>query len=196
MHSYAELIGFIAGTLGIFIGWPQARKVHAEGHGRGVSLSSWAILFIVTTSWSIYGIRLESPSIVISNVAASIINFWVVLALVSNAKKVILQALFAIAALAAFLLLAPEVVVSLFLISLMFGQVPQVYASFHNARLGRSSAVSFSSLYIRAISLAGWELFGIITHAGVIQLTSAMGLTFTFTIYACELVAKSRLVNS
>lgn len=192
MNSYAEIIGFIAGTLGVFIGWPQARKVHAEGHGRGVSLSSWAVLFVVTTSWSIYGIRLASPSIVISNFAASVINFWVVLALVSNKSRAIAKALIAIAGLATFLLLAPETVVSTFLAVLMLGQVPQIYASFHNVRLARSSAVSFNSLYIRALSLALWEYFGIITHSGVIQLTSGTGLTMTVLIYLLEIFAKRR----
>ena len=34
----AEVVGFIAGGIGIFFGLPQALRVRKLGHGRGVSL--------------------------------------------------------------------------------------------------------------------------------------------------------------
>jgi uncharacterized protein with PQ loop repeat len=37
----AEVVGFIAGALGMFFGLPQALRVRRLGHGRGVSLISW-----------------------------------------------------------------------------------------------------------------------------------------------------------
>ena len=41
----AELVGFIAGALGMFFGLPQALRVRRLGHGRGVSLISWSLHF-------------------------------------------------------------------------------------------------------------------------------------------------------
>ena len=51
----AEVVGFIAGGIGIFFGLPQALRVRKLGHGRGVSLISWTLQFAVAASWATYG---------------------------------------------------------------------------------------------------------------------------------------------
>jgi len=48
----AEVVGFIAGGIGIFFGLPQALRVRKLGHGRGVSLISWTLQFAVAASWA------------------------------------------------------------------------------------------------------------------------------------------------
>ena len=78
MFSY-ELVGFIAGSLGIFFGVPQALRVRRLGHGRGVSLFSWLLQFGVATSWAAYGFDVDSRSLLIMNIGAGVINASVII---------------------------------------------------------------------------------------------------------------------
>ena len=42
--SPVELLGFLAGGIGMFYGLPQARSIRAAGHGDGVSLAGWVLM--------------------------------------------------------------------------------------------------------------------------------------------------------
>ena len=83
----AELLGFIAGGLGMFFGLPQALRVRKLGHGRGVSLISWMLQFGVATSWAAYGFDIDSPSVLLTNVGAGLVNASVIFAIIRNNVK-------------------------------------------------------------------------------------------------------------
>lgn len=83
----AEVVGFIAGGIGIFFGLPQALRVRKLGHGRGVSLISWTLQFAVAASWATYGFDSESPSILFTNLVALLVNASVIMAILRNNVK-------------------------------------------------------------------------------------------------------------
>lgn len=65
-----ETIGIIAGTLGVMAWLPQLREVWIEGLHEGISLPTFWLISTALVLWLIYGILIESISIIIANVAA------------------------------------------------------------------------------------------------------------------------------
>ena len=65
-----EVIGFMAGFLGIIAWVPQVKTVWIEKKHEGVSLPTFAVVALALMLWMTYGIIDGSPSIIFSNVAA------------------------------------------------------------------------------------------------------------------------------
>lgn len=67
-----EIIGFMAGFLGIVAWVPQVKTVWIEKKHEGVSLPTFAVVALALALWMTYGIIDGSPSIIFSNAAALI----------------------------------------------------------------------------------------------------------------------------
>ena len=65
-----ESIGIIAGTLGVMAWLPQLREVWIEGLHEGISLPTFWFVSTALVLWLIYGILIQSISIIVANVAA------------------------------------------------------------------------------------------------------------------------------
>ena len=65
-----ESIGIIAGTLGVMAWLPQLREVWIEGLHEGISLPTFWVVSTALVLWLIYGILIQSISIIVANVAA------------------------------------------------------------------------------------------------------------------------------
>ena len=65
-----ELIGILAGTLGVLAWIPQLRDVWFKGLHEGISLPTFWLVSTALVLWLIYGIMIESITIIIANVAA------------------------------------------------------------------------------------------------------------------------------
>ena len=65
-----ESIGIIAGTLGVIAWLPQLREVWIEGLHEGISLPTFWLVSTALVLWLIYGILIQSISIIIANIAA------------------------------------------------------------------------------------------------------------------------------
>ena len=65
-----ESIGIIAGTLGVMAWLPQLREVWIEGLHEGISLPTFWLVSTALVLWLIYGILIQSISIIVANVAA------------------------------------------------------------------------------------------------------------------------------
>lgn len=65
-----ESIGIIAGTLGVIAWLPQLREVWIEGLHEGISLPTFWLVSTALVLWLIYGILIQSISIIVANVAA------------------------------------------------------------------------------------------------------------------------------
>ncbi len=185
-----EWLGFLGGGIGIFFGLPQVRQVRAVGHGQGVSLLTWIMLFAGAASWAGYGIRIGSISVTVTNVAAAVINGCVVVTVHGRGRKPLLWLAALTVGLLVFVLTTPGPLVSTLLVMLMFGQVPQVYQSSRNVREQLPSAVSLTALRISLLSLLCWEVYALVAHSGVILVTTTMGLVMNLTIIALEMRAQ------
>ena len=73
---HPEYIGFIAATLTTSAFLPQAFKIWKSKTADGLSLSMYLVMGTGTLSWLVYGLLIESPSVIVANcISFSIILF-------------------------------------------------------------------------------------------------------------------------
>lgn len=188
----AEVVGFIAGAIGIFFGLPQALRVRKLGHGRGVSLISWTLQFAVAASWATYGFDSKSPSILFTNLVALLVNASVIMAILRNNLKSISLLIIYAAIWATLILLLPSAAVSTMLVALNFAQSPQVVKSFHNIRVGKDSAVSITALSVSCLSILIWILYGFMADDSLIKVSALVALSINLSIIVLELIGKRK----
>lgn len=188
----AEVVGFVAGALGMFFGLPQALRVRRLGHGRGVSLISWLLQFGVATSWATYGFDVKSPSVLLTNVGAGIVNATVIWAIIQNRLKSIVILTTYVAVLATLVLVLPSVLVSALLIALVFAQSPQVYKSYKNIEGGKDSAVSVMALSVSSFSIFLWFIYAIMIEDTLIKVSTTISFSTNVAIIVLELIGKRR----
>ena len=71
-----EYIGFFAATLTTSAFLPQAFKIWKSKKADGLSLTMYLVMGTGTLSWLVYGLFIESPSIIVANsISVSIIVF-------------------------------------------------------------------------------------------------------------------------
>lgn len=188
----AEVVGFIAGALGMFFGLPQALRVRRLGHGRGVSLISWLLQFGVATSWATYGFDVKSPSVLLTNLGAGIVNASVIWAIIQNRWKSIAILTSYVALLATLVLVLPSTLVSALLIALVFAQTPQVYKSYKNIRYGKDSAVSIVALSVSSFSIFLWFIYAAMIDDNLIKVSTIISFTTNVAIIALEIIGKRK----
>ena len=188
----AEVVGFIAGALGMFFGLPQALRVRRLGHGRGVSLISWLLQFGVATSWATYGFDVKSPSVFLTNLGAGIVNASVIWAIIQNRWKSIAILTSYVALLATLVLVLPSTLVSALLIALVFAQTPQVYKSYKNIRYGKDSAVSIVALSVSSFSIFLWFIYAAMIDDTLIKVSTIISFTTNVAIIALEIIGKRK----
>jgi uncharacterized protein with PQ loop repeat len=188
----AEALGFIAGGLGMFFGLPQALRVRKLGHGRGVSLISWMLQFGVATSWAAYGFDIDSPSVLLTNVGAGLVNASVIFAIIRNNVKTLVILSGYAAGLSALILNLPSAIVSALLIALVFAQSPQIVKSFKNLAIGAESAVSVSALSVSSVSILLWFVYAVLADVPLILLSTTIAVSINISIIVLELIGKRR----
>ncbi|MAV59914.1 MAG: hypothetical protein CND89_01195 [Marine Group II euryarchaeote MED-G38] len=78
MTLAVELIGLLAGFLGVIAWIPQIREVWIEKSHQGISLPTFFLVASALILWLIYGILIMSYSIIIANIAALICILMVI----------------------------------------------------------------------------------------------------------------------
>ncbi len=73
-----DRVTFIAGVVGPFTVLPQIYSIFSTHNAAGVSLTTWALIFIVTFPWILYGIAHRDKSIIVSFMLWEIANLMVV----------------------------------------------------------------------------------------------------------------------
>ena len=73
-----EIIGIIAGVLGIIAWFPQLKKIWIEKSAEGISLLAFLMILLALTLWFIYGYMINSPALMISNGATWILICFVI----------------------------------------------------------------------------------------------------------------------
>ena len=82
-----EVIGFMAGFLGIVAWLPQVKTVWVEKKHEGVSLPTFGVVALALALWMTYGIIDGSPSIIFSNAAALLMILTVFVGVVKLRSK-------------------------------------------------------------------------------------------------------------
>ena len=188
--SPVELLGFLAGGIGMFYGLPQARSIRAAGHGDGVSLAGWVLMFAVSASWMSYGVSIGAPSVIFTNTFAGIVNASVVIALVGHERRPLLWLPAFAAGILVFVLVMPDFVVSAVLIALVFAQAPQILESYRSVRDGRDTVVSLNAMLVSILSLLCWGGYAILSERHLMIWTTSLALAVNLSITVLELLAR------
>jgi uncharacterized protein with PQ loop repeat len=77
--TFLDKLTFIVGVIGPFTVLPQIYTIFSTHSAAGVSLATWALIFIVTFPWILYGIAHKEKSIVVSFILWEIVNLAVVI---------------------------------------------------------------------------------------------------------------------
>jgi uncharacterized protein with PQ loop repeat len=70
----------VVGVLGPISLFPQVLKIWTDRNAENISLISWVMLSVISTLWTIYGIRHRSSALIVTNVLFTILNLLVVAA--------------------------------------------------------------------------------------------------------------------
>jgi len=86
-EAWIEAIGLLAGILGIIAWIPQIREVWINKRHDGISLATFSVVTIALGLWLIYGILIESISMIIANIMTLSVIFAVILGVVRLRKQ-------------------------------------------------------------------------------------------------------------
>jgi MtN3 and saliva related transmembrane protein len=76
---FLDKMTFIVGVIGPFTVLPQIYTIFSTHSANGVSLATWALIFIVTFPWILYGIAHKEKSIIVSFILWEAVNLAVVI---------------------------------------------------------------------------------------------------------------------
>ena len=81
-EAWIEAIGLLAGVLGIIAWIPQIREVWVNKRHDGISLATFSVVTVALGLWLLYGILVDSISMIIANVMTLTVIFAVILGVV------------------------------------------------------------------------------------------------------------------
>jgi len=77
MIDQNEIIGFIAAVCTTFAFLPQVIKVWKTKQTKDLSLQMYTIMFIGICLWFVYGLRINSLSIILANIVTGVLVFTI-----------------------------------------------------------------------------------------------------------------------
>lgn len=186
----AEIFGFAGGTLSMMQALPQARRVRALGHGRGVSIPTWVLTFVANATWLGYGIKIASPSLTLTNAISAGLSATVLMVLLDSKFRPALVLPIGGFMAVSLVQVVPEALVSMLLVSLTLSRLPQAMQSYRNRRDGVVSAVSMQSVMLSVGGLMCWEGFSILSGRPFLVLTTSSALSLSLAIAFFELSSR------
>ena len=85
-EMWVEAIGLLAGILGIIAWIPQIREVWVNKRHEGISLATFSVVTIALGLWLLYGVLIESLSMIVANIMTLSVIFAVILGVVRLRK--------------------------------------------------------------------------------------------------------------
>ena len=84
MTDQNELIGFIAAVCTTLAFLPQVIKVWKTKQTKDLSLRMYTVMFIGICLWFVYGLRINSLSIILANVVTGFLVFTIMVYIFNN----------------------------------------------------------------------------------------------------------------
>ncbi|MEC8256646.1 MAG: SemiSWEET transporter [Bacteroidota bacterium] len=84
MIDQNELIGFIAAVCTTFAFLPQVIKVWKTKQTKDLSLRMYTVMFIGICLWFVYGLRINSLSIILANIVTGFLVFTILVYIFKN----------------------------------------------------------------------------------------------------------------
>lgn len=177
----------MGGALGIAQGVPQVVRLRRLGHGRGLSWASRLMMLSSSMAWMSYGIRVESPSIIVTNLISLLLEVYVVVLLAGVSVSTVATSFAILAASLAVPLVLPLGVVSVVMFAFTTSRVPQIVRSYRSRRAGlQQSAVSMGSLVTSMVSLVCWMTFSVLSHRYLLIGTTSSAMSITLAVAYLE----------
>ena len=85
-EMWIEAIGLLAGVLGIIAWIPQIREVWVNKRHEGISLATFSVVTIALGLWLLYGVLIESVSMIVANIMTLSVIFAVIFGVVRLRK--------------------------------------------------------------------------------------------------------------
>lgn len=184
----AEVFGFVAAVLGVLQAWPQTVRVRRLGHGRGVSLAMWLMMTGSSSVWLGYGLRIGSPSLIVSTLATGAMNMTVVLALRAGSRGTLPGLVLGSAAGTAAIALMPPWFAAPVLYAFTLSRMPQVVRSWKSRRDGvTGSAISLGSVGMSMACLLCWEIYSVLHGSPTLIGTTTVALCTNIAVAWLEL---------
>lgn len=77
MEHLVTLTGVVAGILTTLSALPQVIKTYRSRHTKDLSLGMLAMLATGVLLWSVYGVFIDEPTIIVANVVSFMLVFYV-----------------------------------------------------------------------------------------------------------------------
>lgn len=77
-NRFLDKLTWVVGIVGPFTVLPQIYAIFSTHSARGVSLATWALIFVVTFPWILYGAAHKDKTIIVSFTMWEIVNLSVV----------------------------------------------------------------------------------------------------------------------
>ena len=82
-----EIVGFTAGTIGTLAFLPQAYKIHRTNNTDGLSEATTLCFLAALALWTTYGVLMDSPSLIVTNVFQIIVQLYIYRRIRTNANS-------------------------------------------------------------------------------------------------------------
>lgn len=85
-EAWIEAIGLLAGVVGIIAWVPQIIEVWKHKRHEGISLPTFAVVFVALSMWLLYGILVDSLAMIVANVMTLAVILAVIIGVVRARK--------------------------------------------------------------------------------------------------------------
>lgn len=199
-YGWIEIVGVIAGILGLAVAVPQLLKVLKAHSHVGVSITAWFLLMLNYSVWLGFSWRMDSPSQLWANILAVGLTAVLVYVLLKehlgNKFVSAVVILFSIFVSITVILVSPVWLMDIVLAGFIFARVPQVLSSFRSWRLGRHTNVSLLAYMLMGLSSVGWATYGAVTGLYMNVISSSIGLGLSVLVLLFEVLAERKYVKS
>lgn len=81
-EAWIEAIGLLAGVVGIIAWVPQIIEVWKHKRHEGISLPTFAVVFVALSMWLLYGILVDSLAMIVANIMTLAVILAVIIGVV------------------------------------------------------------------------------------------------------------------
>ena len=167
MNPAYEILGFVAGTLGLSIAVPQLLRILKAKTHEGVSILTWVIALSNFAIWASYSAKYNSISQLVTNSIAWVLTAILVYVLIKQARNTT-TALFVIITSALVMVglgyYSNEIVMTVALFLIVFSvRIPQILSSINHYKKHKQTTVSKTTYLLTVFSSVGWVTYGVLT---------------------------------
>lgn len=195
-YGWIEIVGVIAGILGLIVAVPQLIKVLKAHNHVGVNITAWMLMLLNYTVWLGFSWRMDSPSQLWANILAAALTSILVYVLLreqwNNSYTPILFIVFIMSISVTAILTSPIWLMNTILAAFILARLPQVFSSIKSWQLGRHTTVSITAYILMALSSIGWATYGALSGLYMNLISSSIGLLLSGLVVLFEVLAERK----